>query len=70
MTLHQGLHRWVDSEECGYVACVPKWIRRFGCTVDMRIKWVKLKAGVGISNLKIVSAMHVVSPGRGARVKY
>ena len=25
---------------------------------------------MGISNLKIVSAMHVVSPGRGARVKY
>ena len=27
-------------------------------------------AGVGILNLKIVSAMHGVGPGRGARVKY
>lgn len=27
-------------------------------------------AGVGIFNSKIVSAMHGVGPGRGARVKY
>lgn len=47
MSLHQGLHWWVDGEECKYVACVPKWIRMFSCTVDMIIEWVKLNGWSG-----------------------
>ena len=36
-----------SGEECEYVACVPKWIRMFSCTVDMIIKWVKLNGWSG-----------------------